>query len=77
VVRDAAAKSPEIIAVTRVWPGIALYYAVLGFNLAMTAWIREWSLLALGVGLHTVLALVLWAIYQRPSVRLNLEKQSA
>ena len=43
----------------------------------MTAWIREWSLLALGVGLHTVLALVLWTIYQRPSVRLDLEKQSA
>ena len=76
-VRNPAEKSPEIIALTRVWPGIALYYAVLGFNLAMTAWIGEWSLLALGVGLHTILALVLWTIYQRPSERLNLEKQSA
>jgi putative membrane protein len=64
-------------ALTRVWPGIALYYAVLGFNLAMTAWIGEWRLLALGAGLHTVLAVVLWAIYQRPSEGLNLEKQRA
>src|SRR5256886_13348702 len=36
----------------RVWPGVALYYVVLGFNLAMTAWIREWVLLAVGGGLH-------------------------
>jgi uncharacterized membrane protein len=64
-------------ALTRVWPGIALYYAVLGFNLAMTAWIREWRLLALGAGLHAVLAFVLWAIYQRPSEALGLEKQRA
>jgi uncharacterized membrane protein len=75
--REPAAKSPEIVALTPVWPGIALYYAVLGFNLAMTAWIREWSLLAVGMGLHTVLALVLWAIYQRPSEGLDLEKQRA
>jgi uncharacterized membrane protein len=70
-------RTPKTDALTRVWPGIALYYAVLGFNLAMTAWIREWSLLALGAALHTVLAFVLWAIYQRPSERLNLEKQRA
>lgn len=75
--REPAAKSPETVALTPVWPGVALYYAVLGFNLAMTAWIREWSLLALGVGLHTALAPVLWAIYQRPSEGLNLEKQRA
>jgi putative membrane protein len=40
-------------------PGIALYYAVLVFNLAITAWIQEWVLLAAGVALHTVLAAVL------------------
>lgn len=77
LVSEPAAKSPETVALTPVWPGVALYYAVLGFNLAMTAWIREWSLLALGVGLHTVLVLVLWATYERPSEGLNLEKQSA
>lgn len=70
-------RSAETVAVTRVWPGIALYYAVLAFNLAMTAWIREWSMLAAGVGLHTALGFVLWAIYQRPSEGLNLEKQRA
>src|SRR5688500_6223531 len=70
-------QSPKNDAVTRVWPGVALYYAVLGFNLAMTAWIREWSLLVLGGALHAVLAFVLWAIYQRPSEGLTLEKQRA
>src|SRR5437660_1984663 len=39
----------------RVWPGVALYYVVLGFNLAMTAWIREWVLLAVGGVLHAVI----------------------
>jgi len=70
-------RGPETVAMTRVWPGTALYYAVLAFNLAMTAWIREWGMLALGVGVHTALAFVLWAIYQRPSEGLNLEKQRA
>lgn len=43
----------------RLWPGIALYYAVLGFNLTMTAWIGEWFLFAIGVTLHVVLAILL------------------
>ncbi len=70
-------RGPELIGATRVWPGTALYYAVLVFNLVMTAWIGEWRLLTLGVALHTVLAYVLWAMYQRPSEGLNLEKQRA
>ena len=37
----------------RVAPGVALYYAVLSFNLAVTAWIGEWMLVAAGVGVHT------------------------
>ncbi len=36
----------------RVWPGVALYYIVLAFNLAVTAWIGEWMLLAAGIALH-------------------------
>lgn len=67
----------ERSAVALIWPGIALYYAVLGFNLAVTGWIGEWRLLALGVVLHVVLALGLCAIYQRPSEGLDLESQSA
>jgi putative membrane protein len=37
----------------RVTPGVALYYAVLSFNLIVTAWIGEWMLVAAGVGVHT------------------------
>jgi len=37
----------------RVGPGVALYYAVLSFNLVVTAWIGEWMLLAAGLGIHT------------------------
>jgi uncharacterized membrane protein len=70
-------RSAETVAMTRVWPGMALYYAVLAFNLAVTGWIREWRMLAVGVGVHMALAFVLWAIYQRPSEGLNLEKQRA
>ena len=36
----------------RVGPGVALYYAVLSFNLVVTAWIGEWGLLAIGSAIH-------------------------
>lgn len=39
----------------RVWPGVALYYVVLAFNLAVTAWIGEWTLLAAGMALHAAM----------------------
>jgi uncharacterized membrane protein len=61
----------------RTAPGIALYYAVLAFNLAVTAWIGEWVLLLLGIGVHAVTAITLWIFRQRPAVRLGLEKQRA
>ncbi len=41
----------------RAWPGVALYYAVLGFNLAVTGWIGEVRLAAVGLALHGVVAL--------------------
>jgi uncharacterized membrane protein len=53
----------------RLWPGIALYYAVLGFSLAVTAWIGEWRLVAIGLGLHVVVAGVL--------MRARLERRHA
>ena len=59
------------------WPGIALYYAVFGFNLAVTAWIGEWKLVLLGVTVHLATALVLWSVSQRPAEGLGLEKQQA
>ncbi|MBM4442920.1 MAG: carotenoid biosynthesis protein [Candidatus Rokubacteria bacterium] len=43
-------------------PGVGLYYGVLLFNLAVTAWIGEWSLLLAGVTLHLVAAAVLFRL---------------
>jgi uncharacterized membrane protein len=40
----------------RVWPGLALYYGVLVFNLSVTVWIGEWALAALGLLIHAVAA---------------------
>jgi carotenoid biosynthesis protein len=61
----------------RPWPGIALYYAVFAFNLAVTAWIGEWLLLMVGATVHLATALVLWSVSQRPAEGLGLEKQQA
>jgi uncharacterized membrane protein len=56
--------------------GIALYYAVLAFNLAVTAWIGEWMLLAIGLVLHaTVAALML--MLRRPLRWAEMESQKA
>jgi hypothetical protein len=43
----------------RAWPGVALYYGVLGFNLAMTIVIGEWWLAAVGAAIHIAVALVI------------------
>jgi len=59
------------------WPGVALYYAVFGFNLAVTAWIGEWVLLMVGATVHLATALVLWSVSQRPAEGLGLEKLQA
>jgi len=40
--------------------GIALYYLVLCFNLAMTGWIGEWRLLGSGILVHVVVILILY-----------------
>jgi uncharacterized membrane protein len=52
--------------------GIALYYAVLAFNLTLTAWIGEWLLAMIGVGLHLVLALSLGLLGGRNHAPLRL-----
>jgi putative membrane protein len=59
------------------WPGVALYYAVFAFNLAVTAWIGEWVLAMVGTTVHLATALVLWSASQRPAEGLGLEKQQA
>jgi len=43
----------------RPWPGVGLYYGVLVFNLLVTAWIQEWSLLLCGLAVHAVLGATL------------------
>jgi putative membrane protein len=59
----------------RVWPGVALYYAVLAFNLGVTAWIGEWLLAAMGFGLHAAVALGLLACGSRRGARAGLERK--
>jgi putative membrane protein len=58
-------------------PGIALYYAVLAFNLVVTGWIGEWLLLMIGIAVHSVTAVILWNIGLRPATQPGLEKQRA
>jgi putative membrane protein len=69
LVRDGYGTRPEL--------GMALYYAVLAFNLAVTAWIREWVLLGLGLVVHVTAAAVLYAVHRRPALRPGMESQKA
>jgi len=50
----------------RVWPGVALYYAVLGFNLTMTVQIGELLLAVIGATIHLVVALSVWSFHRKP-----------
>jgi len=52
----------------RAWPGVALYYGVLGFNLAMTIVIGEWWLAAVGAVIHVAVALVIVQFNRSPGV---------
>ncbi len=58
-------------------PGMALYYAVLAFNLAITVWISEWVLVGLGVLLHAATAAALFAVRRRPAIGPGMESQKA
>ena len=57
--------------------GIALYYAVLGFNLAVTAWIGEWVLLVTGLVVHATVAAVVFVLRRRPLPWADMESQKA
>ena len=50
----------------RIWPGIALYYAVLGFNLTMTIQIGELLLAVIGATIHLVVAVSVWSLHRKP-----------
>ena len=50
--------------------GVAFYYAILVFNLAVTAWIGEWGLAGAGFLLHIAAFLILWTAFSRaPAVQ--------
>ena len=55
----------------RVWPGVALYYAVLGFNLTMTLQIGELLLAVIGATIHLVLAVSVWSLHRKPGVEMR------
>lgn len=57
--------------------GSALYYAVLGFNLVVTAWIGEWVLLAVGCVLHATVAGLVLMLRRRPLPWAEMESQKA
>jgi uncharacterized membrane protein len=57
------------------WPGLALYYAVLAFNVIITMWIGEWMLAAVGVALHTAVGLGLVAWRRREAGRPHLQRK--
>lgn len=59
----------------RVWPGVALYYGVLGFNLAMTIWIEELLLAGIGATIHVVVAVTVWSMHRKPGTTLGPERQ--
>ena len=48
--------------------GVALYYAVVVFNLIVTLWIGEWRLAVVGSVLHGVLAVALWNLHRAVEV---------
>ena len=56
---------------TRVWPGVTLYYAVLGFNLTMTVLIGELLLAVIGATIHLVVALSVWSIHRKPGLAMR------
>ncbi|HEU5320786.1 MAG TPA: carotenoid biosynthesis protein, partial [Methylomirabilota bacterium] len=51
----------------RVGPGVGLYYGVLAFNAAVTGWIGEWLLLAVGGAVHLAVVLALYHASHRPA----------
>jgi uncharacterized membrane protein len=50
----------------RPWPGVALYYVVLVFNLAMTMLIGEWILAGVGASVHVAVALIVVYLHRTP-----------
>jgi putative membrane protein len=61
----------------RIGVGIALYYAVFVFNLAVTGWIGEWTLVVVGLAIHTLMAVAIVVIARRAPERSVLGTREA
>ena len=59
----------------RIWPGVALYYAVLGFNLTMTIQIGELLLALIGATIHVVVAVSVWSLHRKPGAEARSQSQ--
>jgi uncharacterized membrane protein len=59
----------------RAWPGVALYYGVLGFNLGVTMWIGEWFMAGVGAALHVAIAVAIWRIQTTLATQRTLENR--
>ena len=69
--------SPPCSSRARFGPGIALYYALIAFNVVVTGRVGEWLSLISGASVPVVTAATLWNRGLRPATRLGLEKQRA
>ncbi len=54
------------------WLGVALYYAVLGFNIIMTAWLAEGRLLVAGLIVHVAIGAQVLYLVRRAATRREL-----
>lgn len=61
----------------RLGAGIALYYAVFVFNVAVTGWISEWTLVAVGLAIHTLMAVAIMIMARRAPERSVLGTREA
>lgn len=55
--------------------GVLLYYSILAFNLAVTAWIGEIALLAAGILIHGAVFLILWGVRRTSGAALAMARR--
>ena len=74
---EACARPGPVSGPGRIGTGIALYYAVFVFNTAVTGWIGEWTLVAVGLAIHTLIAVAIVIIARRAPERSVLGTREA
>ena len=68
----ARGRRDDVTAYGRPQWGVALYYAVLAFNLIVTAWIGEWGLVGMGLTLHAGAVVALRGLLRSREPRTDL-----